>query len=373
MTFAEILKRVAQALRPMMVGGLFCCARFSMSKEAHMSAKFVIGLSAVLVIVVCMVAVSLAFVGLPKTASNVPSPTPAAITRLTQGPATELRPAWSPDNRWIAFESNLGSDTFHIYVMKPDGSELRVLTSGTSDDRRPVWTPDGKAILYDSSDGTHEEIWMVNFADGSRKQLTHTDGLASYASLSPDGKHMAFYVYKDGTLDLWTARADGSDAHALTRELASTENNQCTFACHQAGWSLDSQNLVYTGGDGKTIWMMRADGSNPQCVIADGETNHFPWFLPDGRLAFITEYVPPDYGGAWTNAWAYDLKTGERTLIQEFMSMQGPIDWNADYSQVVFHSPRAGNFDTYLINLKAPGGLGALQGTPVPTEPAQSK
>lgn len=338
-----------------------------------MSVKSMIGLSAVLIFVLCLVLVSLVLVGLPKTAIFVPAPTPAAITRLTQDFSTELRPAWSPDNRWIAFQSNYESDTFHIYVMKPDGSERRALTNGASDDRRPVWTPDGKAILFDSSDGTQQEIWMVNFADGSRKQLTHTDGLASYASLSPDGKNISFYVYKDGTLDIWTARADGSNAHAITQELASTEKNQCTFACHQAAWSLDSQHLVYTGGDGKTIWMMRADGSDSQCIIEDKETNHFPWFLPDGRLAFITEYVPPNYGAAWTNAWAYDLETGERTLIQEFMSMQGPVDWNADYSQVVFHSPRAGNFDTYLINLNAPGGLGALRGTPVPTEPASIK
>lgn len=298
---------------------------------------------------------------------------PAAITRLTSDPATDLRPVWSPDGRWIAFESNREGSTFHIYVMRPDGSGLRALTGGDSDDRRPVWSRDGRAILFDSFDGTRQEIWSVELASGDRKQLTHSGGLASFASPSPDGKRIAFYLYVDGTLDLWTARAEGSDARPLTRALASADKDQCSFACHEAAWSPDGQRVAYTGGDGKSIWTVDADGANAQSIVEDGETNHFPWFLPDGRLAFITEYVPPDYGGAWTNAWAYDLRTGQRTLLQEFMSMQGPMDWSPDRTLILFHSPRAGNFDTFLINLNAPGGLAALRGTPVPEEQEQDR
>ncbi len=132
---------------------------------------------------------------------------------------------------------------------------------------------------------------------------------------------------------------------------------------HQVGWSPDSQLLAFTGGDGKSIWTMRSDGSDMRAIIDDGETNHFPWFLRDGRLAFITEYVPPKYGAAWTNAWVYDLQTGQRTLLQESMSMQGPVDWSADNSRILFSSPRGGKFDIYLIDLTVNGGQEALRGS----------
>ncbi len=333
--------------------------------------KSMLVLSATLFLVLGILLIALLVVGLPIVTGDIPSTTPVAITRLTTDSSTDLRPVWSPDNRWVAFESDRDGGTFHIYVMKSDGSALRALTSGSTDDRRPIWTPDGKTILFDSFDGTRQEIWSVDLANGSWKQLTHTDGLASFASLSPDGRQIVFYLFKDEKLDLWTARADGSNAHAVTDRLASAENGQCSFACHQAAWSPDSQHLAFSGGDGKSIWIMRADGSETRSVIEDGETNHFPWFLPDGRLAFTTEYTPPKYGAAWTNAWAYDLKTGERTLLQEFMSMQGPIDWSADCTKVLFHSPRGGGFDAYLINLNAPDGVAALRGTPVPTPSAQ--
>jgi Tol biopolymer transport system component len=287
--------------------------------------------------------------------------TPEAITQLTRDAGNALRPVWSPNGRFIAFDSNR-EGSFHIYVMNADGSDVRALTSGANDDRHPFWARDGKSIVYDSADGGHQDIWSVNLQDGERTQLTHADGLADFAAPSPDGQRIAYYVYNDFMLEIWSAWVDGSDARPLTIHLADAQRHQPTMAWHQVAWSADSQWIAYTGGDGRSIWLMRADGSDPRPLIADDETNHFPWFLADGRLAFITEYVPPKYGAAWTNAWAYDLQTGQRTLLLEFMCMQGPMDINIDKSQVLFSSPRGGRFDIYLINVTVQGGPEALHG-----------
>lgn len=301
-----------------------------------------------------------------------PAPPRAPITQLTHDPASALRPAWSPDNRRIAFESNRDGP-FHLYVMNADGTHLRALTTGANDDREPIWTPDGQSILFSSSDGTRQDIWSVKVADGRLKQLTRLEGYADFATLSPDGQTLAFYLYKDMTLDLWWARADGSDAKPLTYDLADARRSEPTVAWHQPAWSPDSQWLAFTGGDGRSIWMMRRDGSDARPIVSDGETNHFPWFLADGRLAFITEYVPPHYGGAWTNAWAYDLETGQRTLLQEFMSMQGPVDWSADNSKLLFSSPRNGHFDIYAIDLNVAGGVEALRGSRAPARVTEAQ
>jgi len=132
----------------------------------------------------------------------------------------------------IAFESNR-EGPFHIYVMDADGDHQRTLTSGPNDDRHPIWTRDGQSILYDSFDGVRQDIWSVNVSDGSRQRLTHVDGLADYPSPSPDGQWIAFYVYKDMTLNIWLARADGSEPQPLTFELADTRRNQPTMAWHE--------------------------------------------------------------------------------------------------------------------------------------------
>jgi TolB protein len=239
--------------------------------------------------------------------------------------------------------------------------EATSVDKGTTDDRHPVWMPDGKSLVFDSSDGTRREIWKVTVADGSTSQLTRMDGLANFAAPSPDGRRMAFYLLKDDELNLWTAQPDGKDAKPLTRDLASTKNNQCTFACHQAAWSADSQRIAYSGGDHRTIWMAQSDGTNAQELIADGEHNHFPWFLSDGRLGYIIEHVEAA-DKAWTAAWAYDFKTGQRTVLQNEIAMQGPFEWSNDSTKVLFHSPRSGKFEIYMIDLTAAGGVDALRG-----------
>ncbi len=313
----------------------------------------------------------LLFVGQALAPVIEATPPAPAIIQLTNDHANDVRPVWSPDNRMIAFQSNrVDPNVYHIYVMNADGSHQRALTQGSTDDRHPFWMPDGKAILFDSSDGNQSEIWMVNVADGSRKQITHIGGLANFPSVSPDGQHIAFYVYQNETLDLWTARLDGSGATQLTHGLASAANNQCTFACHQAAWSPDNRTIAYSAGELDTIWTVASDGSHRDKVISNGEDNHFPWYMPDGRLGYITEHVNPVQ--SWTDAWIYDPKSGQSTLLQGHMSPQGPFDWNNNATQVLFHSPRSGNFEIYLVDLNAPGGVDALQGKSVPVQQSAS-
>jgi len=81
--------------------------------------------------------------------------------RLVQvGEKSNGQPAWSPDGRQIAFESNRHqpppTDTrtplaqYEIYVMNPDGSNVRRLTSSQPLEalRNPTWSPDGKQIAF---------------------------------------------------------------------------------------------------------------------------------------------------------------------------------------------------------------------------------
>ena len=84
-------------------------------------------------------------------------------------PAGELRqldarqgrtPAWSPDGKWIAFESKQGSNNgrYAIFVESVDGDRVMQLTRFSLDAHHPSWSPDGKYLVFSASfpDRDHE-------------------------------------------------------------------------------------------------------------------------------------------------------------------------------------------------------------------------
>ena len=98
------------------------------------------------------------------------------VRRLTEGAATALNPAWSPDGQRIAFQTSR-EGSWHIHVMNADGSNQRRLTDGPRVDVRPAWSPDGREIIFNCGPDQHEkwEICLIR-ADGSGlRTLTNND------------------------------------------------------------------------------------------------------------------------------------------------------------------------------------------------------
>ena len=84
---------------------------------------------------------------------------------LTNHPAIDLGPDWSPDGKQIAFYSNR-KENVDIYVMDADGANPIRLTNAAAKDRRPAWSPDGKQIAFTSLRDGNAEIYVMN-ADGT--------------------------------------------------------------------------------------------------------------------------------------------------------------------------------------------------------------
>jgi len=282
----------------------------------------------------------------------------SVLLRLTDNPATDVRPMWSPDEQTIAFQSNRNG-SFSIWLMDAGGGNQREILPGESDDRHPAWSPDGTQLAFDSDASGRREIWVIERDGQNLRQLTSLDALSNFPSWSPDGSKIAFYMYQDGIMDIWTMNADGSNPQPLTSELASERREQCTFACHQAAWSPDGQEIAYAGGEHHGIWLVGVDDGTTRELVSDDEHNHFPRFTSDGNLIYITEHIQSDE--VWTDAWLFDPESGNTTLILDRMRLQGPFEWNKDRTKVLFHSPRSGNFDIYLADLATEAGRQALQ------------
>jgi TolB protein len=96
--------------------------------------------------------------------------------------------AWSPKGDMIAFASKFSAESHgipEIYVIDVDSSNLRRLTDTPAAEGHPSWSPDGTTLVFASRRAGNWEIYTMN-ADGTEPQrLTHTPQSEAAPSWSP--------------------------------------------------------------------------------------------------------------------------------------------------------------------------------------------
>ncbi|MHB9023501.1 MAG: TolB family protein [Armatimonadota bacterium] len=135
-------------------------------------------------------------------------------TRLTDDPAQDRNPAYSPDGSWIVFQSNRDGN-MEIYLMHADGSDPTRLTDDPAEDTDPAFSPDGSRIVFASTRSGSPQIYVMHADGADVRQVTYDDSPASHPWFSPDGAQI---VYQSGpfyTSDIVVINADGSDRHLL--------------------------------------------------------------------------------------------------------------------------------------------------------------
>jgi tricorn protease len=109
--------------------------------------------------------------------------------RLTNQPAEENFPVFSPDGSQLAFSRQVGGN-WDVYVMTASGGEARRVTSDPRPEFVIGWTPDGKDILFGSNPNQVQQLHLIQPNGIMSRQLPLPKALLG--SISPDGARIAY-------------------------------------------------------------------------------------------------------------------------------------------------------------------------------------
>src|SRR5262249_54256229 len=130
-------------------------------------------------------------------------------------------PSFSNDGTHIAFTSWRDGNA-EIYVMDADGSHIRRLTDHPAFDNFPVFSPDDTQIAFQSNrEGGHFEIYLQNLNDRSPPhRLTHSTSMTGLMPKcwSPDGTRMLVYTSQRGNNQIELIDVEPFPARELLRE-----------------------------------------------------------------------------------------------------------------------------------------------------------
>ena len=166
-------------------------------------------------------------------------------TRLTFGPVPNTSPVWSPDGRWVAYNS-ARNGTSQLYRKLADGSGAEELlfdekeSSATPTD----WSQDGKYLIFmRGALGNNSEMWALPL-EGVRKPFVlvphppNTNAFSGFGRLSPDGHWLAYTSTESGTAQVYVQAFGGGQG----KWQVSTDEGS------QPKWSRDGKEL-YFGND----------------------------------------------------------------------------------------------------------------------------
>ena len=252
-------------------------------------------------------------------------------------PAPTAPPPTPAGGGVIAFTSDREDGQWDIYIMNADGSDQQRLTDDPAYDAWPTWSPDGSQIAFVSTRNDGTDIHVMN-ADGSNvRQLTQEGGI--WPEWSPDGSRIAYVCPRDGSLEICVIDADGANLQYLTNS---------EYAEDFPSWSPDGTQIVFSrteGNDG--TYVMNSDGSDER-QLTDWVAFELDWTPSGLQILFGSDHE------GFRGIYVMNADGSNIGRLSQVRSGENCPELSPDGTRIVFASWRDGDGEIYVMD--ADGG-----------------
>ncbi|HWZ52079.1 MAG TPA: S9 family peptidase [Granulicella sp.] len=233
--------------------------------------------------------------------------TGGAPHRLTNAPAgggdprqaTDRAPRWSPEGRWILFQSGRrGLNS--LLVVSADGNTTCFLTSAKEEAENGRWSPSGDAIVY---------VAREKESFSGRLRLLSFDTHAGQRSGEP--------------VTLYTAPVDRGGGWSIRNAVWSPDGKTLATVLQSSGW-----NHLYL--------LAAKPGAEPRQITDGAFEDEDPSFSPDGKsIAFLSNRGLLEA----TNLWGIPASGGEPRQVASFdlPGIASDPQWAPDSRSLYFH------------------------------------
>ncbi len=229
---------------------------------------------------------------------------------LVSHPATESRPLYSPDGKFLAFVSTRTGNG-DVYVLELASGDVRRLTFDDASEQLDAWSRDSRWIYFSSSShdiASMNDIFRVNVAGGTPMEVTADRYDSEFmAAPSPDGSALAFVAHGFGASQWWRHGRSHLDESELwlRREPSGTYQRLAPAEAKQLWpmWSPDGRTLYFMSDRSgqENIWKMAIGGQATQVTRFTGGRVLWPALAANGK----TMVFERNFG-----IWKLDLASG---------------------------------------------------------------